>query len=137
MASLPTLTRIQKEDLGQDAPDWINGILSVMNQFMEEIYQSYNRNLTIPENVAGQIKTLDVVTTSTYTSGNFAEIRFSSELKRRMTILLIGQVVQSDDPTTKYNYCFPSWEDNNGTIVVRFISGLADSKKYKITFLGI
>jgi hypothetical protein len=137
MASLPTLTRIQKEDLGKDAPEWINGILSVMNQFMEEIYQSYNRNLTIPENVAGQIKTIDIATTNNYTSGNFAEIRFSSELKRRMTILLIGQVVQSDDPTVKYDYCFPSWEDNNGTIVVRYISGLADSKKYKITFLGI
>jgi hypothetical protein len=87
--------------------------------------------------VAGQIKTIDIATTNNYTSGNFAEIRFSSELKRRMTILLIGQVVQSDDPTVKYDYCFPSWEDNNGTIVVRFISGLADSKKYKITFLGI
>jgi hypothetical protein len=37
MASLPTLTRIQKEDLGTEAPEWINGILSVMNQFMEEI----------------------------------------------------------------------------------------------------
>ena len=137
MASLPTLTRIQKDDLGKDAPAWIDGILTVINQFMEEIYQSYNRNLTIPENVAGQIKTLDVVTDTNYSTGTFTQIKFSSELKRRMTILLIGQVVQSDDPTTKYNYCFPSWEDSNGTIVVRYISGLANSKKYKITFLGL
>lgn len=136
MAVLPTITRIQKEDLGPNAPDWIAGVLSVFNQFMEEIYQSYNRNLTIPENVAGQLKTFDYTTDANYTTGTFPEIKFVSELKKRMNVLFIGQIVQEDNPSKQYSYCFPSWTDNNGTITVRYISGLENSKKYKITFLG-
>jgi hypothetical protein len=136
MAVLPTLTRIQKEDLGQNVPNYIGNILAVMNQFMEEIYNSYNKNITLNDNISSQIKTLDIATVSTYSTGTFTEIKFSSSLKNRMSILLIGQVIQEDDPSVKYNYCFPSWVDNNGLITIRYISGLANSKKYKITFLG-
>lgn len=136
MAVLPTLTRIQKDDLGNNVPDYIGNILSVVNQFMEEIYNSYNKNLTLNDNISSQIKTLDITTDANYTTGTFTEIKFTSDLKNRMSILLIGQVIQQDDPSTKYNYCFPSWLDNNGLITIRYISGLANSKKYKITFLG-
>jgi hypothetical protein len=136
MAVLPTLTRIQKEDLGQNVPNYIANILAVMNQFMEEIYNSYNKNLTLNDNISSQIKTLDITTVSTYSTGTFTEIKFSSSLKNRMSILLVGQVIQEDDPSVKYNYCFPSWVDNNGLITIRYISGLSNSKKYKITFLG-
>jgi len=138
MALLPTLKKVQRADLGTDIPLWTEGILSYINQFTEEIYSAFNRNITIPENIKGQIKVLEFRTASDYISSQtFIEQTFLNSLGRKMQVLFVGNVVNDSDPSYKYSNLSVSWQDNgNGTITVRYISGLENSKNYRITLLG-
>jgi hypothetical protein len=138
MALLPTLKKIQRADLGGDVPLWIEGILSYINQFTEEIYSAMNRNITIPENVKGQIKVLEFRTGGQYISQqDFTEQTFLNSLGKRMQVLFIGNIVNESKPDYKYENSTVSWNDNgNGTVTVRYISGLEDNQNYRITLLG-
>ena len=139
MASLPTIKRVQRTDLGSNIPEWVDSLLSPINQFMEEIYSAFNRNLTIPENVAGQIIDINIKTLSNYSNDKaFTEIKFLTKLKTRMRVLIVGQCIKSGDPSKKHDPVFVSWYDNNdGTITIRYISGLEDSSEYNITMVGL
>ena len=54
-----------------------------------------------------------------------------------MQVLFVGNVVNESNLTYKYSGLSISWQDNgNGTITVRYISGLENSKNYRITLLG-
>ena len=138
MASLPTIKRVQRTDLGSNVPEWVDSLLSPINQFMEEIYSAFNRNLTIPENVAGQIIDINFKTLSDYSNNKtFTEIRVLSKLKIRTKVLLVGQCTKIGDPSKKHDAIFLTWYDNNdGTISIRYISGLENDSEYNITIIG-
>lgn len=138
MALLPTLKKIQRADIGNDVPLWIEGILSYINQFTEEIYSAMNRNITIPENVKGQIKVLEFRTGGQYIQQQeFVEQTFLNTLGKRMQVLFVGNIVNDAKPNHIYENSTVSWNDNgNGTVTVRYISGLEDDENYRITLLG-
>ena len=139
MATLPTIKRVQRSDLGGDIPEWVDSLLSPLNQFIEEVYSAFNRNLTIPENVKGQIKILSFRTSSNYTSASkdFTEITYLNTLGRKTQILLLGYVEEIGNPKKKHDATTISWYDNNdGTVTIHYISGLSNSKNYNITILG-
>lgn len=138
MASLPTIKRVQRSDLGGDIPVWVDSLLSPLNQFIEEVYSAFNKNLTIPENVKGQIKNLTFRTASNYESAKeFTEITYLNTLGRKTQILLLGYVEEIGTPKKKHDAITISWYDNNdGTVTIHYISGLSNSKNYNITILG-
>jgi hypothetical protein len=138
MATLPTIKRVQRSDLGGDIPIWVDSLLSPLNQFIEEVYSAFNKNLTIPENVKGQIKNLSFRTSSSYTSSKeFTEITYLNTLGRKTQILLLGYVEEIGTPKKKHDAITVSWYDNNdGTVTIHYISGLSNSKNYNITVLG-
>lgn len=139
MASLPTIKRVQRSDLGGDIPEWVDSLLSPLNQFIEEVYSAFNKNLTIPENVKGQIKNLTFRTSSSYTSASkdFTEITYLNTLGRKTQILLLGYIEEIGTPKKKHDAITISWYDNNdGTVTIHYISGLSNSKNYNITILG-
>jgi len=140
MASLPTIKRVQRSDLGADIPVWVDSLLSPINQFIEEVYSAFNRNLTIPENVKGQIKTITFRTPSNYTSSSkgFDEITYLNTLGRKTQVLIIGYIEEIGTPKKKHDAITLSWYDNNdGTISIQYITGLDNSKQYNITLLGL
>ncbi len=139
MATLPTIKRVQRSDLGGDIPVWVDSLLSPLNQFIEEVYSAFNKNLTIPENVKGQIKNLTFRTSSSYTSASkdFTEITYLNTLGRKTQILLLGYIEEIGTPKKKHDAITISWYDNNdGTVTIHYISGLSNSKNYNITILG-
>lgn len=140
MASLPTIKRVQRSDLGADIPVWVDSLLSPINQFIEEVYSAFNKNLTIPENVKGQIKNLTFRTPANYTSGakGFPEITYLNTLGRKTQILILGYIEEIGNPKKKHDPATISWYDNNdGTVSIQYITGLSNSKEYNITILGL
>ena len=138
MASLPTIKRVQRSDLGSDVPVWVDSLLSPINQFIEEVYSAFNRNLTIAENVKGQIKTITFRTPSNYTSKGFDEITYLNTLGRKTQILIIGYIEEIGTPKKKHDAVTISWYVNNdGTISFQYMTGLDNSKQYNITLLGL
>ena len=137
MAALPTIKRVQRSDLGGDVPVWVDSLLSPLNQFIEEVYSAFNRNLTIPENVKGQIKIINFRTDVNYSSKIFSEITYLNTLGRKTQVLLVGQVLNITEPKKKHDPTTVSWYDNNdGTVTIHYITGLEDDKEYNITILG-
>ena len=137
MAALPTIKRVQRSDLGGDVPVWVDSLLSPLNQFIEEVYSAFNRNLTIPENVKGQIKIINFRTDVNYSSKVFSEITYLNTLGRKTQVLFVGQVLNITEPKKKHDPTTVSWYDNNdGTVTIHYITGLEDDKEYNITLLG-
>lgn len=136
MAVLPATKRITRADLGEDVPEWVDNLLSPLNSFIEQIYTAFNKNISIPENVASQIVQLDINTNSDYSTGNFPSTVFKRTLAKKANLLIIGQV--RDLSNNEFIFTtggYPSWEDNNGTISIYYIPGLSDSKKYRVNLL--
>ena len=101
------------------------------------MYSAFNRNLTIPENVKGQIKILNFRTDANYSSKVFTEITYLNTLGRKTQVLLIGQVLNVTEPKKKHDATTVSWYDNNdGTVTIHYITGLEDGKEYNITLIG-
>jgi hypothetical protein len=139
MASLPTIKRIQRQDMGSNIPEWVDGLLSPLNQFMEEIYSAMNRNLTIPENVKGQFIELEFKTLANYTNQSaFTELTVLNKTGQKLRALLLSQITKKTNPRHNFTTVNINWVDNNnGTITIYFISGLENSTDYKVVLLGV
>ncbi len=57
MAAIPPIRRLLLEDFPTQK-SWISPLILVFNTFAESVVSSFNKNLTIPENTTGDIKTV-------------------------------------------------------------------------------
>jgi hypothetical protein len=136
MAGLPTTKKIYRSDLGSNIPLWVDNLLSPLNTFIEQVYTAFDKNLTIPNNISSQIETIEFTTRAGYSSQEFDEISIKRKIPRYATFAMIGNVIDYTNPQRKFTTpIFLSWSDDNGTIKIRYISGLTNSTKYKIYIL--
>lgn len=124
---IPSVRKILKEDL-PDAPDWINGVISPINSFMEYMYQAMNRNITDSDNIACSVKELTYITPSTYPVMD--NVEFASGLKFKATGLTLLQILDKSDFSPPTSAVYVPWIDDDGVIVIYPIIGLAASKSY-------
>lgn len=137
MAALPTIKQVTREDL-REAPDWIERLLTPLNQFMASVFQALNGDLTFGTNIRASIRELRFNTSATYSTGDFPELAFASGLKVKANGCLILQLNESTDPEEPLTGAsVANWIERNGRIVVKYISGLENSKKYTVRFLVI
>lgn len=136
MAKLPVIKRISREDV-KEAPTWIEYLLYPLNQFMQGVYSALNGNLTFGDNINAEIRDLDFRTRSDYSLNNFDPVLFVHKLKTKPQGLILVQIVEKDTNSTIYGAVTPQWVDSNGTIKINYISGLQDSKNYRIKVLLI
>jgi hypothetical protein len=126
---LPALKKISREDL-KDAPGWVSGIIVPFNNFAEAVYQALNKNISDDQNVACQIKEIVYTTPSTYPTVD--DVQFLSGLKIKATQLFVSAAYDIDTNEPAAGPVYVPWQDNNGTIVIKSITGLAASKTYLI-----
>lgn len=137
---LPTYKRILREDL-KDLPDSISQVLYPLNQFMETIYNTLNRNLTFSDNVLSFTKELTFTTSSTYTaSGTWTPL--SIAIPDNFQVKVSGVVVLQGGPTDVLLVAGSSpisiiWAEDNRTVQINWIAGLVDSTDYKFKFLVV
>ena len=133
MAKLPSITRVRREDI-PDAPDWIEKLLTPLNQFMESVYGALNKNLALEANVTAQIKEL---TFSTDTSGAIqGDLSFQRTLKTKAKGLLVLQLLEdADNHTPHEGAVHVDWLDISGVIEIYAISELSPSTDYRIRVL--
>jgi hypothetical protein len=127
---LPTQKKILREDL-KEAPSWVNGIIEPVNTFMESTYQALNKNITLQENIASFIKELIYTTPSTYPSG-VADVSFMNTLRTRPIGVLLMQAYDKATYVAPAGPVYVPWIEDNGTITISTITGLAASKSYLI-----
>jgi hypothetical protein len=87
MAKIPPLRRISAEDFKEQS-DWIDNLLAPVNDYFERSTSALNRALTINDNFAGEIRTVDV-------DGRFP-IKIAWTLGVRPASVFVGNVYRAD-----------------------------------------
>lgn len=89
MAKLPNIRRLIVEDYPQTVRSWIGPkLLQPLNSFMESIYAALNRGLTLNENFAAEVRSVDL-------DGTFP-LRLAWTLPQRPRAVLVGNCVRKD-----------------------------------------
>lgn len=127
---LPTSKKILREDL-KDAPPYVNGIIEPVNSFMETVYQALNKNITLNENIASFLKEISYTTPSTYPTG-VQTVGFQNALRTRPIGVLLMQAYDKLSYTPPPGPVYIPWIEDDGTITIYPITGLAASKTYLI-----
>jgi hypothetical protein len=134
MAFLPTVKSIRREDIGPEAPAWVDNLLGPLTTFMEAIYSALNRQLTLQENIACTIRDFSFTTSSTYNTGDFTAINFPSGLRTKPIGCMILQITNANASVITSAVSL-SWEDLSGNIKINYVSGLANSNQYNMRLL--
>lgn len=131
MARLPTQKRITVEGFPDEVRKWIPKLLEPLNRFMEEINRALNRNLTLNENMAAQIRTVVV-------DGTFPQ-KFSWDLTAKPIAATIGQCRELDENHTTFaSPLYLDWEYTaDGMIQINDVVNLSASasSKYNLTMM--
>ena len=131
---------ILRENL-PDAPEWVESLLSPLNSSFSQIQSALSGNLTIGDNVVGQLSNIQVRTSSTYISlKTFTPVRipWAPGNKAAPKFINIGNcIVPSNQVAQTTGLSVPTWTFDfaSSSIVIPYIAGLADNSTYSITVL--
>ncbi len=131
---LPPTKKILREDV-KEAPSWISGIIEPVNSFMENVYQALNGNITFTQNINSFVKELTYRTTASYPVAD--QVSFTNELKVRATGVFVMQAFDRANYQAPAGPVYVPWVEDNGSILVSSITGLAASKVYTLRLLII
>jgi hypothetical protein len=132
----PILRQLLTEDY-KDAPQWMGRLFQVLNQFMEQVTQLFNQNLTFGDNIKSRSFTTSFTTSATYSTGTFETLKFSWDGSNLPQAVLLTRVVKSDTGTGLTTAsAVTNWVYGERYIKVGYIPGLDNSTKYDVTFLA-
>lgn len=137
---LSSFFSILRENL-PEAPDWVDALLGPLNSSFNQIQLALSGNLTIGDNLVGQLSSSTVKTGNTYISAKtFTPIRIPwvPGNKASPKFINIGNcVVPSNQAPQTKGLSIPSWTFDfaSSSIVIPYIDGLTDNSTYFITIL--
>ena len=136
MGKLPTIKKVLNEDikgLPSEIKQGIQPIIGTINNFMEVVYQNFNKNVTFEQNVACFVKEIVYKTPSTYPT--MENVEFESELKSKASGLMLVQALVRGTYVPVTTAVYVPWVENNGVIVIYPIVGLQADTTYTIRLL--
>lgn len=121
MARIPPLTRLQTEDFASQS-EWIEKLIGPLNRFMELTTNALNKQLTLEDNMAAAIKTVEV-------NGVFP-VRVAWTLAGKPVSVLVGNVYRSDGaPHTQTEPVSVQWSYNSGVLSIDNAFGVVPSMR--------
>ena len=135
MARIPSTKRFIVEEFKEQRP-WIEKLLGPLNDFILNVNNAFNNNLTFTENLSSQIS---VVKFQTDSSGNiFGDYSFKNNLKGNAVGVWIVRIQDTAaNPVAVTSGVFVDWSNGDGQIIINNVTGLGVSKEYNITFIAI
>lgn len=128
MAKSPPTSRLVTEDF-KDQADWIDKLLVPINTYFERNSAAMNKGLTIDDNFAGAIKTVEL-------DGTFP-VRMAWTVAARPVSVLVGNVQRSDGSSfVLANAVQVQWTFNQaGQLQIESVVGITPTHatKYKLT----
>lgn len=136
MARIPTTKRFIVEEF-KEQKSWIEKLLGPLNDFILNVNNAFNNNLTFRENLQAQITDVTIQTDAA------AALAFDYTFKNTMKGKPIGVWIvniqeQANNPTPLVgDGVFVQWSVGDGQIIINQITGLDVSKEYVVTFVAI
>ena len=131
----PLLTRVQKEDLGPNPPEWTDKITYSINQITDYLKQAFARQITFQDNMQNPIKVMQVVAGTTPESNT---VTFSVPLPQSyqpIGLIIINCIDLSGVIVGAAVWAEMQFGLTNGSVTIRAIYGLTATHTYQITFL--
>ena len=128
---LPDVRRLNREDF-QDAPSWIDPMLNTLNAFMDSVYNIFNRNVSLIDNLNMQIITLSV---STKSDGSINPIEQKLAIRGKVNGVVVLKVISED--IANITTPFLNWTQSSDILEISNIASLNNNKDYKIIILVI
>ena len=134
---LPPYIRINREDLGKNIPDWVDGLLSPLNLNFQANYSLFNKGISEVTNLASMIVSVPITTLPTYVDGvasTFQPVTFQTTLTGVPQCYYVGNIVNINNSSQVFaKAVWANCSFNNGVISVNFVTGLAPSQAYVLT----
>lgn len=112
---------------------WIGPLVSYLNTLANELISLFNNNISVSDNLDGEIKELEITNES-----NRFPIKVLLKQNKNPKCLVVAKVLNLDN--SKENLTgtpFINWHFENGSIVIRSITNLTLNQKYRINILII
>lgn len=128
MAKLPDKNRLLEEDF-KDQIKWIGKLLYPLNNFMSQVYNALNKDLTFKDNFRGEIKEIEV------TSADLP-LKISHNLKYRVTGIMVLRAYWSPTKNTGSRVYLDGlnidFDEDGGFLTINNIGGLPSDGKYYV-----
>jgi len=128
MSAVPQLRKLLTEDF-PDQSEWIGKLIQPLNDHMEKVVRSFDKSLTMEENMSAQI--IDVSVSGVY------PVKIAWSLKRRPRTVIVGNVRRTDGTSfVLTNAVQVQWQFNQqGELQIDTVVGVTPtaSTKYTIT----
>lgn len=129
MAQLPSIKLINREDLGPDAPAWVDKLLYPINLFMQAVYQALNKQLT-DDNTKSQVRSFALIAGAAAADNVYS---FQTDYMTTPSEVVLQKVERADATNVIFTAApYVSWNYRNGTFNVLGIAGLTAGIRYNI-----
>jgi hypothetical protein len=118
--------RFVTEEFPEAIRSWIGKLISPLNSFIEQVYQTLSKNMTLADNLKAQLYQVSITANQTY------PVKQAYNLNERPTVVAIGQIHENPTETSPLPVHCMTWVYSNGTLELTFI-GLDAAKAYKAT----
>ena len=127
---LPDVRRLNREDF-QDAPQWLDPMLNTLNSFMDSVYNIFNRNVSLTDNLNIQLTSISVETDA---NGDITPVKIKTTVRGRANGIVVIRAVSNSGNSQAP---FVDYVQSENIITISKIAGLNLSTKYKIIMLVI
>lgn len=131
----PLFTRILKEDLGKNVPDWTEKLTYQINSMADYLKSAFAKQITIQDNLMNPIKVLQVKAGSTPASNTQSILVTLPAAYQPVGVQILNCVDLSGVVVGNAVWAEMQPGLANGSVVIRAIYGLTAGHTYSITFL--
>ena len=129
MAELPPVKLVSREDIGPDAPEWIDKLLYPINLFMQSVYQALNKSLT-DANTRSQVRAFQLIGSATPEDNVYS---YQTDYLITPAEVVLQKIERADGQNTIFTVApYLSWNYRNGTFNVLAITGLSAGVRYNV-----
>lgn len=130
----PNFTRILKEDLGKEAPDWTDKLTYQINLMSDYLQTAFANGITIQDNIQAPRKSLQITAGATPASNTISFLVSLPSGYQPVGVQVLNCIDLSGSVVGAAVWAEMQPGLQNGNVVIRAIYGLTAGRSYQLTF---
>lgn len=131
----PLFTRILKEDLGKDAPEWTNKLTYQINLIADYLRSAFAKQITVQDNLMNPVKSLQLTAGATPASNTVTFLVALPSGYQPIGVQVLNCIDLSGVVVGNAVWAEMQPGLQNSNVVIRAIYGLTSGHTYQLTFL--
>jgi hypothetical protein len=131
----PNYTRVLKEDLGKDVPQWTDKVLYQLNLVTDYLSIAFKKNITLQDNLSNPVKQITLKAGATPASNTVSFLVSLPSGYQPLGVVILNCVDNSGVVVGAAVTAEMQPGLVNSNVVIRAIYGLTSGHSYTLTFL--